>query len=92
MKYLMGIVLMKMGHLRDIFVNLSQTDINLFYIFCIIIFKKIIYSNYFLNKNKNILIQFFLQYTHKFHFSDFFITNFIKIIKILFIFFLIFRK
>ena len=36
MKYLMGIVLMKMGHLRDIYVSLYQHIINLFYIFYVI--------------------------------------------------------
>ena len=37
MKYLIKIVSMKMGHLRDIFANLSQTDFNLlfYYIFFI---------------------------------------------------------
>ena len=51
MKYTKEIVLMKMEHLRDIFVNLYQIEINLLYIFYLIVFIKNNYSKSFLNKN-----------------------------------------
>ena len=52
LKYLMEIVLMKMGHLRDIFAHSNQIEINLLYIFYLI-YKKYFIQNSFLNKNQN---------------------------------------